>query len=69
MATNRPVSAYKTDPAFTPGTDESGMQASIESAIGYGSASAGPGKPATIATQDIGGTSKTLDEVVLPLTP
>ena len=69
MATNRPVSAYQTDPAFTPGVDESGMQASIESAIGYGNSTAGPGKPATIATQDIGGTSKTLDEVVLPLTP
>lgn len=69
MATNRPTSAYKTDPAFTPGTDESGMQPSIDTAIGYGNDLAGPGAPSTIATQVIGGATTQLDEVLLPLTP
>ena len=69
MATNRPTSAYRVDPAFTPGTDESGMQPAIDTAVGYGSATAGPGKPATINSTAIGGAAILLDEVVLPLTP
>jgi hypothetical protein len=69
MATNRSVVAYATNPSFTPGPDETGMQPSIETAIGYGSATAGPGAPATLDSQVIGGAATLLDSVTLPLTP